>query len=263
MREDFLQPIKDKLAKRVGFRCSNPKCRKATSGPHSDSVNAINVGVAAHIAAAAPGGPRYDPAMTTEQRCSIDNGIWLCQVCAKLIDSDEGRFTVQVLQDWRETAEHNARLEISTSRHSAKPTDEIHSIRFAVEDWQMWRERGTLPDDPVVIVSCWGRGTVRYAFRFRLRNELAEEDHIKRLRVEFHAGSAILCSDEYAIQPDELILPPRKWVTQEVSHGLYDESIFLKGTSVWVSAETVGDNTLLRWHVADYNPNTVPPPATE
>jgi hypothetical protein len=105
VRDDFVQAIKDKLAKRVGLRCSNPKCRKLTAGPHSDSVNSINIGVAAHIAAAAPGGPRHDSSMTQEQRRAIGNGIWLCQSCAKLIDSDLRRFTVEVLRDWRETAE--------------------------------------------------------------------------------------------------------------------------------------------------------------
>jgi hypothetical protein len=33
-------------------------------------------------------GPRYDPVLTVEQRCSVANGIWLCQNCAKLIDND-------------------------------------------------------------------------------------------------------------------------------------------------------------------------------
>ena len=41
MRDDFAKAIKDKLAKRIGFRCSNPKCRKPTAGPHSDSINAV------------------------------------------------------------------------------------------------------------------------------------------------------------------------------------------------------------------------------
>ena len=68
MRDDFTLQTKDLLAKRVGYRCSNPGCRQATSGPRSDPEKSINVGFAAHISAAASGGPRYDEALSPEQR---------------------------------------------------------------------------------------------------------------------------------------------------------------------------------------------------
>ena len=32
MRDDFSQTTKDLLANRVGWKCSNPNCRKATRG---------------------------------------------------------------------------------------------------------------------------------------------------------------------------------------------------------------------------------------
>jgi len=63
------------------------------------------LGVAAHICAASPGGKRYDPNMTNKERSSIENGIWLCQTCAKLIDSDEQQFTSQILRKWKEEHE--------------------------------------------------------------------------------------------------------------------------------------------------------------
>src|ERR1035441_5569741 len=83
------------MAKRVGMRCSNPNCRQQTSGPREDPRNTVNIGVAAHIAAAASGGPRYDGGLTSTERSSSDNGIWLCQNCAKLIDSDDERYHVR------------------------------------------------------------------------------------------------------------------------------------------------------------------------
>lgn len=89
MRDDFNQKTKDILFRRAGARCSNPNCRKPTSGPHTDADKTVNIGVAAHITAAEKGGPRYDHYMSSEERKSIENGIWLCQDCAKLIDSDE------------------------------------------------------------------------------------------------------------------------------------------------------------------------------
>ena len=75
MRDDFTSGTKDLLAKRVGFKCSNPGCRQPTSGPQADPAGAVNIGVAAHVTAASPDGLRYDAALTPEQRRAADNGI--------------------------------------------------------------------------------------------------------------------------------------------------------------------------------------------
>ena len=108
MRDDFTTATTDALAKRVGVRCSNPACRRPTSGPRTDAAKVVNIGVAAHITAAAAGGPRYDPALLAEQRSSIKNGIWLCQNCAKLVDNDPDRFTVAALTQWKHRSEATA-----------------------------------------------------------------------------------------------------------------------------------------------------------
>ncbi|MCI9039518.1 MAG: hypothetical protein HFJ29_06590 [Clostridia bacterium] len=103
-RDNFTYAVKNKLAKRVAYVYSNPNCRKMTIGP--DSKNGINnIGVAAHICATTPGGPRYDGNMSEEQRKSINNGIWLCQSCAKLIDSDENKYNIQVIKSWKQQTE--------------------------------------------------------------------------------------------------------------------------------------------------------------
>lgn len=116
MRDDFAAPVVNTLSKRVATRCSNPGCRLPTSGPRTEPTKAINIGVAAHITAASPGGPRYDSTMTSEQRCSIENGIWLCQTCSILIDSDVIRYTIDFLQVWKYTAEELAREAIESPR---------------------------------------------------------------------------------------------------------------------------------------------------
>ena len=84
MRDDFSQKTKEDLAKRVGYRCSNPQCRQLTIGANESGDGIISVGEAAHICAASPGGKRYDVNMTSEERASIDNGIWLCRNCAAM-----------------------------------------------------------------------------------------------------------------------------------------------------------------------------------
>jgi hypothetical protein len=72
--------------------------------------------VAAHIRAAAQGGPRYDPDMSSEERKSITNGIWLCESCAKLIDSDQKRYTIEVIERWKSVAEERARKALENPR---------------------------------------------------------------------------------------------------------------------------------------------------
>lgn len=109
-RDDFTRPVVDRLAKRVGMRCSCPDCRRPTSGPDA-SRGVTNVGVAAHISAAAPGGPRFDETLSPEMRKDISNGIWLCQTHAKLVDDDKVTYTVSLLREWKEVAEQMAALE--------------------------------------------------------------------------------------------------------------------------------------------------------
>ena len=105
MRDDFPSKAKDSLGRRVGFLCSNPICGMSTVGPHSEPSSATNLGVAAHITAASPNGPRYDASLSEEARRAVDNGIWLCQSCAKLIDSDISRYSVDLLHQWKKHAE--------------------------------------------------------------------------------------------------------------------------------------------------------------
>lgn len=111
-RDDFSPQVKRTLEKRVNSRCSNPDCRVPTCGPTSDPMKFNSIGKAAHIAAAAPGGARYDQFMTHTQRCCIGNGIWLCANCADMIDRDAQRYSVQLLLDWKRQAEDRAKLEL-------------------------------------------------------------------------------------------------------------------------------------------------------
>ena len=59
-RDDFNQAIIRLLRERAGNTCSNPDCEVVTAGPNGASDKTTNIGVAAHITAAAPNGPRYN-----------------------------------------------------------------------------------------------------------------------------------------------------------------------------------------------------------
>lgn len=104
-RDDFKQKDKDILAARVGYMCS--LCGKPTVGPQRGGSGSVKLGDASHIAAASPGGPRYDAAMTAEERSSIDNGIWLCKECAWKIDHDVDYYTTERLNEIKSRAETN------------------------------------------------------------------------------------------------------------------------------------------------------------
>lgn len=113
-RDDFSPATKRTLADRVGWICSYPNCGQSTLGPNSQSEeDKINNGIAAHICAAAPGGPRYDASMTPEMRKSISNGIWMCRNHGNLVDADHSQYTVETLIEWKNDAESAAYKRLS------------------------------------------------------------------------------------------------------------------------------------------------------
>jgi hypothetical protein len=80
----------------------------------------VNIGVAAHITAAALGGPRFDPSLTPRQRCSASNGIWLCQNDGKLVDNDEQQYPVALLRQWKADAEATAERALRQPRRASE-----------------------------------------------------------------------------------------------------------------------------------------------
>ena len=132
-RDDFSASVKELLANRVGRKCSNPNCRKLTCSANDDPSKITNIGVAAHICAAAKGGPRYDENMSAKERKASDNGIWLCQNCAKLIDSDTKRYTIEVLHAWKKIAEEWAIVEVATAPAANAIENDIRLMRFYVQ----------------------------------------------------------------------------------------------------------------------------------
>jgi hypothetical protein len=114
-RDDFSPTTKRTLAERAGYACSNPDCRRPTVGAAlGDDAKVVRVGVAAHIKGAAPGGPRYDPLQTAEERRHESNGVWLCSAHAKQIDDDHAYFTVDKLKAWKQQAIARSALAILT-----------------------------------------------------------------------------------------------------------------------------------------------------
>lgn len=153
-RDDFSVLTRDRLAKRVGVRCSNPSCRKLTTGPRTESTHIINIGVAAHITAAASGGPRFDPLLSSEERESAENGIWLCQNCAKMIDNDPTRYSTEILRGWKADAEASTLAELE-GKPAAPPTDLSAEIEISYRKKRISGQR----HDYCLEVTLTNRGT--------------------------------------------------------------------------------------------------------
>ena len=124
MRDEFSQDTKQVLAQRACLICSNPECHATTGGPQFDPAKALNLGVAAHITAASAGGARFDPSLSSEQRRSSQNGIWLCQNCAKKVDNDPVMHPTEILHAWKTVREFNARNLIGQTAPRIHETDE-------------------------------------------------------------------------------------------------------------------------------------------
>ena len=144
-RDDFTQTIKGTLARRAAYQCSKPDCKVLTIGPSLESTSDVaSVGVAAHIAGAAEKGPRYDCTMSSEERSSLKNGIWLCATHATLIDRDTERFPVAVLHEWKRQHEAFVLTKLGEARSSA---ENIHD-----EEEQMLETRHLYQDALVDIL---------------------------------------------------------------------------------------------------------------
>lgn len=135
---DFRLSIQQILAERVGLHCS--RCRCVTTGPHTRSDKRVNVGVAAHITAASPGGPRYDKRLTPDERRAIDNAIWLCQTCAKLVDSDDSRYTAGDLRRWKVAADHRHDLAVQGLSDAAEERRRLEAARLFLRHLRRLRD---------------------------------------------------------------------------------------------------------------------------
>jgi hypothetical protein len=144
---DFSDSTIDLLAKRVCYLCSRASCRRRTVGPHSSGTKVTLVGEAAHICAASPGGPRYDPSMTDEERRSPENGIWLCATCATEIDKDRARFPVSLLRQWKTAAEEESLklLENPSYRSFQQHKDQLAAFLFEAQKLRARKNEDPLP----------------------------------------------------------------------------------------------------------------------
>lgn len=122
MEARFTGPVRDLLAKRASWHCSNPSCGILTVGPTADDATASNLGEAAHIYGARPGSARYRDEMTDPARADVSNGIWLCCTCHKHADDDPVAHPAELLFEWRRQHERAMGMQLG-QRLAAKVQD--------------------------------------------------------------------------------------------------------------------------------------------
>lgn len=132
-RDDFTECTRRKIGQRAGWLCSFPGCRVFTEGATSDDIGRMSVGTASHICAAAPGGPRYDEKMSTDERRSVTNGIWMCRNHGTAIDSPDSKFTTELLRTWKKDAETESRKRVleGTARLVTEKFQDAGDLRVA------------------------------------------------------------------------------------------------------------------------------------
>jgi len=116
-RDNFSTRTASNLAKRASYICSNPDCRALTIAPSNvDPNKSIFIGEAAHITAAAPNGPRHDESLSEDERKSIENAIFLCRPCARMIDANNGLdYSADMIRTWKKLHEDWVRGNLNKS----------------------------------------------------------------------------------------------------------------------------------------------------
>jgi len=220
VRDDFLQSVKNQLREMCGGICSNPDCRAYTFGPTMEKRNGhSSIGVAAHITAAAPGpgARRYNAHMTADERSAAANGIWLCQSCSKIIDTDEARFTVALLEQWKFQAEKRA-IEL-IGKTSIGPDELQHKLVEAVASATQLAYTG-MGDFGKAPLSGFVRGYENYLSQLDLRfviKTTARGNHV---------------SHEISVKPGE---------SAEINIRFKDEDIAREANQKWKNFLETGD----------------------
>lgn len=130
---DFSAPVKRLLAERAAFRCSMPRCDKTTIGPAVSVQKSSCFGRAAHIYSASDNGPRGTGGLDKKERALPENGIWLCNDHADLVDKHRGRdYPPSLLHRYKE-------------QHESKIARELGGIYNPAG----WVERVTIESSPI------------------------------------------------------------------------------------------------------------------
>ncbi|WP_369160484.1 hypothetical protein [Candidatus Thiodiazotropha sp. LNASS1] len=134
--------IRQKTVKRLfassGGICAFPGCTTALV----DAISGALLGEMCHIHAASPGGPRFDPSLSEEERNKEENIIILCPTHHSLIDQEPEVYSAEQLKTLKKNHEENvaailAAASAGISQDEVLTTDlarqvDVETVDFAV-----------------------------------------------------------------------------------------------------------------------------------
>jgi hypothetical protein len=109
-----------------GNRCAMPGCQLTLVDPESGKVT----GRVCHIRARRPGGPRYDPNQTDDERSAFDNLVLMCPIHHDVIDTEVGKYPITRLLELKARAEKASEALQSISDAQARALVEGNSGSF-------------------------------------------------------------------------------------------------------------------------------------
>jgi hypothetical protein len=165
---EFSNRSKEILAGRAGHRCSFPTCRRGTTGPGPGLAEVSNIGVAAHIYGASEGGPRGAGGLSATERSKPENGIWLCEEHARLVDNNRGeRYPAELLLRYRYLHENRIAME-----QGHRPFGLLE--RIVVEENHHFVEGSELQLGKVTLIA--GKNASGKSFLSKIINTLSHEE---------------------------------------------------------------------------------------
>lgn len=105
-QHNFSDTVVKEIAQKAMYICANPECLCLT-GYSTTEGKPRSIAEGAHVLPSGDKGPRAGDvdAYPNIIRSSSDNGLWLCAVCHKEVDSDPAHFRTALLFEWKERHE--------------------------------------------------------------------------------------------------------------------------------------------------------------
>lgn len=214
--DDFSVEIKTRLSDRAGHRCCFLGCGAPTVGPSQETENSVSrIGMACHISAASSGkgSKRYRPSMTSEERSGYGNGIWMCYSHGKLIDTDQTRFSIDILKRWKEIGENVAGIMLEKGCDYLTAIKLAHAQGFTGNELLITEVGGAenqiigtaIEDSGVPIL--WGRSlanAIRSFFIERARNAF-QHGAATRVSLKIFPNKVVLTDDGSEFSAKELL----------------------------------------------------------
>jgi hypothetical protein len=129
---------------RAAGRCSHPECRIDLYEDETETDDPTLVGENCHMVAESDDGPRADPSVPVERRNSYNNLILLCRNHHKVIDAQEGEYTLTRLRTMKANHEQWVREQLGFDTAKQKDVEYYADVvdkrekMIDLDNWSAW-----------------------------------------------------------------------------------------------------------------------------